>query len=103
MMIGSFLPLGTETGVKDATDTTGTASSEPTAEEPGTASSELMAEEPGTASSEPTAEEPKTETSNSDVATGSEQPEGKVNPSTIELHHPDGSTNLGYDFFYCCR
>ena len=74
MIIKRFLPLGTETGVKDTTvepTTTGTPSSEPTTEEPETLG-------PIT-----------TETSNSDVTTVSEQLEGKENPSAIELHPSD--------------
>ena len=74
MIIKRFLSLGNETGVKDTTvepTTTGTPSSESTAQEP-----EALG--PITR-----------ETSNSDVTTVSEQLEGKVNPSAIELHPSD--------------
>ena len=77
MIIRSFLPVGTETRVKDTTV-------EPTTT--GTPSSESMAEEPKTLG-------PIT-TESSDVTTGSELPKGKVNPLAVELHPSDACTNL---------
>ena len=105
MILENFVSLGTETSYSCEYTTvepmTFAPTTEPNTFAPTTEPTIFAPATTGPASIEPTTIEPTISgpvtTESSDVTTGSEQPDGTLNPSTIELHHSDVSTNLGYD------